>query len=127
MLSAQPLVTQSGCSAGRWVARVSATPLLRNRFGALRHHAATRHLYFRVVADQKGHYSCHDRTGRQHHKAERCLASRILDPADGIPADKAAETGDQRCTAGGHVRDIQVGSIHAKTNIVRLPGRFQSG
>jgi hypothetical protein len=60
-------------------------------FSSLRHHAATHHLYFGVVPHQECDDACCDRTGRQRHKAERCFASCILDPAHGIRADKAAE------------------------------------
>jgi hypothetical protein len=44
-----------------------------------------------------------DRTGRQYHKAERCFASRILDPTEGIWADKAAKIADRiyQCNATG--------------------------
>jgi hypothetical protein len=62
----------------------------QHRFGSLRHHAAARHLHFRVVAHQKRDDAGHDRTGRQHHKAESYFASRILDPANSIGADKVA-------------------------------------
>jgi hypothetical protein len=37
----------------------------------------------------------------QQYKAERCFASRILDPADGIWAGKATEIADTRSTAHG--------------------------
>jgi hypothetical protein len=56
------------------------------------------------VAHQDHDYACHERTGRQRDKAEGCFASRILDPADGIGADKATEIADriyQGNAAGG--------------------------
>src|SRR5580704_10360696 len=79
----------------RWIASLRATPVSVNRFGSLHHHAATQHLHFRVVTHQKDHHPCHNRTGRQHNKAERCFASRIFDPANGIWADEAPETADR--------------------------------
>jgi hypothetical protein len=55
------------------------------------------------VAHQKCDYACHDRTGREHHKAERYFAGRILDPADRIRADKPAKIADRiyQCNAAG--------------------------
>src|SRR6516164_6167038 len=55
---------------------------MTDRFGSVHHHTAARHLYFRVMAHQKCDDACYDRTRRQQHKAERCFAGRILDPAD---------------------------------------------
>jgi hypothetical protein len=55
---------------------------MTDRSNSLRYHAATRQLYFRVMAHKKCDEACHDWTGRQHHKTESCFASRILDPAD---------------------------------------------
>jgi len=78
-------------------------PLSHHRFGSLHHHAVTRHFHFRIVAHQKCHHACHDRTGRQYHKAERYIASRVLDPADSIWAYEAAEIADRiyQCNAAG--------------------------
>jgi hypothetical protein len=61
---------------------------------SLGHDAASRHLNLRVVAHQECDYACHDRTGRQHDKAERGFASRLLHPADSIGAGKAPEIAD---------------------------------
>jgi hypothetical protein len=73
----------------------SCTAAKVTRFGSLSHHAAARHLHFRVVAHQKCDDARHDWTGRQYHQAERYFASRVLDPANGIRADKAAEIADR--------------------------------
>jgi hypothetical protein len=75
-------LTHCGHRFRRRVASVRPTTLSYNRLGSFRHDAAARHLHFRVVAHQKGHHPCHNRTGRQHNKAERCFASRIFDPAN---------------------------------------------
>src|SRR6516164_3591784 len=89
--------------SGPRVATVRAATPSHNRFGSLGHDVATRHLHFRVVAHQKCDRACHDGTGCQQHKTERRFAGRILDPTDGIRADKAAEIADRidQCNAAG--------------------------
>ena len=86
------------------------------RLGSLRHQCGARHLHFRVVAHQECDDACYDQTGRQHHKAERCFASRILDPADSIRADKAAEIAD---------RTYQSNAASGAEPVRKLVGRVQ--
>ena len=132
-----PPVTRTCHPFRRPVASLRTTTVSHDRFGSLRHHAAARYLHFRVMAHQKCHYSCHNRTGRQHHKAERCFASRILDPANSIGADKVAlalensnhsssHSGAGKCSRG-RVRSPRPGeSLRSRGAGDHLPGRLPS-
>jgi len=63
------ILTLTGHPLRRRVAfvRATTTTLCRTvRFGSLRHRVPTRHLYFRVVADQECDDARHDRTDCQH-------------------------------------------------------------